>query len=110
MAVPRPRLVVAHLGGAANVATAFVAVNLATFDRLLPPYYAGNRLGLPGSMGDAFAANLVSPNRGLLVFSPVVLLAVAGLVVARRQRSFSLLDAVAACRVVPHLLAISAFR
>src|SRR5207248_10810034 len=68
-AVRRPRLLPAHLGGATAVAAAFVAVNLATFDRLLPPYYAGNRLGLPGSLGDAFAANLVSPNRALLVSS-----------------------------------------
>ncbi len=40
----------------------------------------------------ALAGHLVSPNRGLLVFAPVVLFAVAGMVVQLRRRSLDGLD------------------
>jgi hypothetical protein len=59
---------------------------------------------------EALAANVVSPARGLLVWSPVVLLAVAGVVSAIRSRTISSLDVLLAAWVAAHLLAVSMLR
>ena len=48
----------------------------------LQPYLDGNKVGLSSTFVESVAAQLVSPSRGLLIFSPIVLVAVAGLVIA----------------------------
>ena len=53
--------------------------------------------------------NLVSPARGLFVYSPVLLLALSGLVLALRQREERLLSACFATIVVLHWLVVSRF-
>lgn len=70
--------------GAGLVLAAFLALNLATWKRPLPPYYeAGRIVGLPEPV--ALAGGLVSPSRGLLVFLPwLAVLVAAG--VARWRR------------------------
>ncbi len=79
---------------AALFAAIGVAINFAWFGHplgavpLLESLHPGVH-GVSGSMGDdplrAAAALLVSPSRGLLVFSPVVLVAVAGIHGVRRE-------------------------
>lgn len=67
-------LVIGGLAGALGV----VAINLASFGMPLIPYYSG-KLGLHPAFFEALAGSLVSPNRGLLVFCPVFILALAGI-------------------------------
>jgi hypothetical protein len=62
----------------------FVAHSRATFGTLLPSYFQPRRLGA-GHAVEALLANLVSPSRGLVVYAPVVLLAVVLLFVYRRH-------------------------
>jgi hypothetical protein len=95
--------------GAAAVLSLFVAVNLATYGSLLPPYYAAQRLGNTPHLLEALAGNLVSPGRGLLLFSPVLGLAAVGVVLKLRARTFDGLDLVLAGSVIGHWLAISSF-
>ena len=63
---------------------AFVAFSWYEFGELLPPYY---RLGLEGGAfsAEALAGLLVSPSRGLLLFSPLLLAAWAARPLARRD-------------------------
>jgi hypothetical protein len=72
------------IGGAA-AALPFVAVNLATWGRPQSPYVDSGRAGLSGDTLEGMAANLVSPNRGLLVFTSLTLLSVVGFVLCLRQ-------------------------
>lgn len=102
------RWLLAYLGGLLGVLAVFAAVNLLSYGRLLPPYYSAGRISLHPAYREALAANLVSPARGLLVFSPVVLLAVAGLVLRARAREVRALDLVVAGCVVAQLLVVSA--
>jgi len=106
----------ALLGGAAAVVLPWFVVNAVAFGTLLPPYHRGK---LPQSTGqasfalhadylEALAANLVSPARGLLVHTPLVVLAVFGLVLT--PRTLRPLDRVLAACVVAHLLVISGLR
>ena len=108
MLVSHRRLFMPFAAGAVAVAAPFFVVNLASFHRVLPPYYAGGRLD-PLPNPEALAANLVSPSRGLLVFSPILLLAVAGLILKVRRGRLDGIDvAVAAC-AAGQLVVVSTF-
>jgi len=61
------------LGGLA-IAIPFCLYNLAVFDALLPAYYLPERLEPgDGHFGQALVGNLVSPGRGLFVYTPMLL-------------------------------------
>ena len=95
--------------GAAAVLSLFVVVNLTTYGSPLPPYYAAQRLGNTPHLLEALAGNLISPGRGLLLFSPVLGLAVVGVILKLRTRTLDGIDFVLAGSVVAHWLAISSF-
>ncbi len=76
-----------YVVGAAAVAVPWCVVTVVTYGSLLQPYGDVNRLGVHDEFGEALAANLISPGRGLFVFSPIALLAVAGAVHVVRSRS-----------------------
>lgn len=50
----------------------FIAYSWSNFGQLLPNYFAANRLSFQ-SFWTAFAGNLLSPSRGLLVYVPVLI-------------------------------------
>ena len=106
-----PRRLRAMVLASSSVLAAFVAWNLYDFGALLPAYY------LPGAQPRApwsevpwaLAGHLVSPNRGLLVFSPVVLLAAVGIVTQVRRRSVDAFDVALLVVLCAHFAAISWF-
>jgi hypothetical protein len=103
------RQLIPFVSGAACSLAIWVAVNLWAYGQLLAPYYSLGRAGFGGGMFGRLAEDLVSPNRGLLIFSPVVVLSVAGAVLAFRGRG-PLPRAFVACLVLAvcgHLLAVS---
>src|SRR5262249_49391806 len=75
----------------------------------LPPYYAAGRLGGNPAFFEALARHLVSPGRGLLVFSPVLVFAGLGVALKIRLRRFTALDASLVAVVLLHWIAISSF-
>ena len=88
----------------------FMLFSYHVFGRLIPPYYGAGRLDFR-HFGEALAGNLVSPNRGLFVFTPLFLGSVYGMywsfktktVDARFYRLLSLM-------AVFHWVLISTFR
>ena len=108
MVVARRRLLLPYIGGAAVVLVPWFLVNAAVYNRVLSNYY------MPGAQGggnpdfvEAVLANLVSPARGLLVFSPVLGLAVAGTVLLLRRRAVRSLDVAVWVTIAGHLALIS---
>lgn len=86
----------------------WIVYNLVVYDLPLPPYY------LPAShdsraMGEALLGNLFSPARGLLIYSPVVLLALPGFMRSLRERSERWLHVAFAASIVLHWLAVARF-
>ena len=61
------------------VAVPFVAFNWAVYHSALPPYYLASKIGHGASFAEASVGTLVSPGRGLFVFSPILLLSVYGM-------------------------------
>ncbi len=97
-----------YLAGLLGVLALFVAVNVAAYGEVLPHYFSARRISLHGDYLEALAANVVSPARGMLLFSPVVALSVAGVFIALRRRSAGPLHLVALGCVVAQLLVVSA--
>jgi hypothetical protein len=93
------------------VAIPFCAYNLSVYDSVFPPYYRAERI-VPASADlffEALAGNLISPARGLFVFSPVFLLSGYGFVLewkAARERAMAVLLLSA---MVLHWLVVSSF-
>ncbi|MHB8967058.1 MAG: hypothetical protein ACYC5A_08155 [Thermoleophilia bacterium] len=91
------------------LAIPFFAFNYSVYGSITSPYYSADRLigRNPGTIVSALAGNLVSPARGLFIFSPVLLLAIIGIVMKIRKRQFKRLDYILAAIVLLHWLAIS---
>ena len=93
------------------VAVPFVAVNLAAYGTVLTPYYAGTRLGNEVTIGfaESLLVHLVSPSRGLLVYTPMFLLVPAGLWIKRRAGELASLDVAVTVVIVGHWLVIARY-
>ena len=91
--------------------TPFLLFSYNQYGQFLPPYYQPGRLGqaAPFSFGNALLENLISPSRGLILYDPVVLLAVLGLVIRIRMRKVNDLDLLIAIFVCAQWIVIAAY-
>ena len=69
--------------GALPVAVVFLTINVWIYGTILAPYFYGTRgsagsLSLHGRLGEALLGDLVSPARGLFVYTPVALFSLLG--------------------------------
>lgn len=87
------RYFVRYLLWAAVVAVPFVLYNWSIYHALLPPYFTLYHASSLDSFVTGAIGTLFSPSRGLLIFSPVLLLSFAGVIVAIKRRTFQRLDA-----------------
>jgi hypothetical protein len=100
----------AYLLGAALVALPFCLHNWSTYGALLPPYYLPGRLEPgEGHLGEALVGNLVSPGRGLLVYSPIALLALLSFARRAWRRELQAHEVLFAGVLGAHWVAISSF-
>jgi len=91
------------------VAAPFIWVNLRLYGAVLPPYFAASRIGLSPTVGEALLGNLVSPARGLLIFSPILLLAPLGILLRARRRQLDALDVALLLIIFLHWVVISTY-
>lgn len=85
----------------------YVLINLSTYGSVQSAYFSPGRLFGSPTFFEALAGNWVSPNRGLLIWSPVLVFAAVGVAVARRAGTFDVLHAAAVVAIVLHWLVIS---
>jgi hypothetical protein len=87
----------------------FAIYNYSIYQALLPPYFAANRIFISPYFAEAFVGNLISPSRGLLIWSPIFLL--SGLGAIKSLRSFSIKDInlYFVVIIIAHWIAISSF-
>lgn len=90
-------------------ALVFFAVSFWDYGQLLPPYYRPSRLSGTETFGEALLGNLISPGRGLLVFSPWLLGLPIGAIACARRLLREPLFWLAATWALLHLLAISGY-
>lgn len=96
--------------GAAVVVGAFLMMNWFTIGQWLPDYYHGaGARSISARMGEALAGHLVSPSRGLLIASPILLLFPLGVWLRIHRRRFGLLEGLLLASVLLHWVTISAW-
>lgn len=95
--------------GVAAAAGAFLLASWALVGRALPDYYSAGRLEVGGWFAEAVLANWWSPSRGLLLASPVLVLAVPGAVLAWRDRERRSLVVALWASVAAVTVSVSAF-
>ncbi len=86
----------------------FIIYSWNHFGQLLPNYYKASRLSF-SHFGEALAGNLISPSRGLFIFTPVLLFVFYLLARYRKQIAFPRLVWLSLITIVFHWLAVSAF-
>lgn len=91
------------------IAIPFFVFNWLIYDSLFSPYYLPQRLGSHAHFFEALAGNLVSPARGLLVFSPLFLFSGYGILLKLKRKHLELLDYALLLIIILHWIAISSF-
>jgi hypothetical protein len=86
----------------------FFIYNLNIYGNILPAYYGTERLNINLTFLQAIFANLISPNRGIFIFSPVLILSIAGIFYKLKQNKDPL-DKFLIVIIVLHLLVVSSF-
>lgn len=107
IAVSHRRRLPPHLVGLASVLVPLAIVNMHLYGAVLPPYYRSGAQGSNPHFLTALAGNLISPARGLFVFSPILLLAVVGAWRRLAGHSASPLDICVWTTIFAHWLLIS---
>jgi hypothetical protein len=91
------------------VGALFITWSLSTFGSILPRYFQQRRFSLD-RFPEAVAGHLVSPNRGLFVFAPILLLSLVGIyLVVRRRSSYHPFFPFLAAYCIVQLLVVSTF-
>ncbi|MDD3926895.1 MAG: hypothetical protein PHT33_09580 [bacterium] len=95
--------------GMIAVAVPFILFNLSVYHSILSPYYLPQRIGDNMVFVTALAGNLISPARGLFVFSPILLFSLYGIMNKIKSKRFDDLDIVLVTIIVLHWFVISSF-
>jgi len=106
----RRRQLPAFLLGGAAVGIPFLVHSFTTYGSWLPPYYLPQRLSPgEGHLLEALAGNLVSPARGLLVYSPIFAFALAAWGIGAVRRRLTATEKALGLVVLGHWVSISSF-
>ena len=100
--------------GGAPVAAVFVGMNEWMYGTLAAPFFFASRahtasLGLHHRLGEALLGNLISPSRGLLVYTPIVLFSLAGVYLWIRDKPYRRLGLYVGAAFAAHYLLMSSY-
>ena len=102
------------------IAIPFFLFNLSVYRALLPAYYRPAETGattyaVPNMVGgnprllEGLIGNLVSPSRGLFIFSPILLFSIYGVMVKIRNAQFDRLDGCVLGIMILHWILVSSY-
>jgi len=97
-----------YIGWSLLIAVPWIAYNFAVYHSVLPPYYSQEAFSQSTRFAEGLLGNLFSPSRGLLVFSPVLIFALSGFVLALREQEQRGLHIAYGAIVVAHLIIVGA--
>ena len=105
------KLALTYFIAGAVILGGFFLLNLSIYQNILSPYYLYYSNILSGSgfpnFFEAMAGNLISPGKGLLIFSPVLIFSGIGVYMKIKMKNFSKLDASLLIIFVLYFIAIS---
>jgi hypothetical protein len=99
----------AYLIGVFTVIIPWVLVTTHSYGTPLQHYLQESNVGVSSTFFESVAAQLISPSRGLFIFSPIVLVAVAGALIAWRRKAVTPLEVLSVVAIPGYLIAIALF-
>jgi hypothetical protein len=96
-----------YLAWAAVVAIPFIAYSLTTYHSILPSYYQGFALLSGATFFEALIGHWVSPSRGFLIYSPILILAIIGIGLTIKRRQWQHVDGLLFGIIVAHWIVVS---
>jgi len=94
---------------ASAIGIPFLIYNYSIYHCLLSPYYFPRAHGMSANFLEALAGNLVSPARGLFIFSPILLFSIYCMILKARRGEISKLDWFLIAILLAHWMTISFF-
>lgn len=101
------RVIFAYTLGIATLILPFIYLSYKLYGEPLPPYFQSSRLRIRPDFWAVFTAQLISPSRGFLVFTPIFIFSLIGFVKNLRVKKDLLISITLANIIFFHLLAIS---
>jgi hypothetical protein len=92
VAIQYRRYLLHYLLWAMIIAVPFLFFNFSIYHSLLSPYYSPQKIGSNPDFFEALAGNLISPARGLFVFTPILLFSIYGVVLRIKNNQADKLD------------------
>jgi hypothetical protein len=99
----------AYVVGVLAVVIPWALVTYHYYGTPLQPYLQANKIGLSSTFFESLGAQVISPSRGLFIFSPIVLVAAAGVVIAYRRKSVTPLEVLCSVAIPCYLIATALF-
>lgn len=94
---------------AMTIVIPFLLFNLSIYHSFLSPYYMPQKIGSNPHFFEALAGNLISPARGLFIFSPTLLFSIYGIILKIQNASIQKLDYCLFSSLFLHWIVISSF-
>ncbi|MCX6842271.1 MAG: hypothetical protein NTX53_08330 [candidate division WOR-3 bacterium] len=109
VAIRYRRYLLRYLAWSLVVVVPFVWYDLWLYHSILPTYFAPSKVGAVAHLFEGLAGTLVSPSRGLFVYSPVFLFSICGVVLNLKKGKDRLFDLLLVAVATAHWLVISSF-
>lgn len=87
----------------------FLIFTVVIYDSPFSPYYDPSRIGTNTHFFEALAGNLISPSRGLFIFSPLLLFSLYGIFLKWKQKTIEKLDGILFSIMIFHWILISSY-
>lgn len=100
---------VRYLLWSAVIAVPYVINNWSIYQAVLPPYAQPQRIASSPYFGEALLGNLISPARGVLIFTPVLILSAFGIALKLKAHDFHALDGLLVAAIIGHWIVISSY-
>ncbi|MEW6608053.1 MAG: hypothetical protein AB1414_11480 [bacterium] len=96
-----------YILGTLIITIPFLIYNFSIYHNIISPYYLDSKICLSPYFFEALSGNLVSPSRGLFIFSPVLLFSIYGLVLKSKEKPFDILTLYIFMIIILHWIMIS---
>jgi len=101
------KFLVINIFSALLVFIPFFMLNFQIYGEILPSYFRVNQVGHAELFWEALLGNLISPARGVLIWSPIFLLCIFGIFLKIKEKNFNKLDGVVLVSIILHWIIIS---
>ncbi|MBK8399079.1 MAG: hypothetical protein IPL26_28050 [Leptospiraceae bacterium] len=95
------------LGIGGSIFFIFYLVNQSLFGTMIHPYYDFGKVGSEITFKEALVGNLISPGRGLFIYSPIFLFSIYGFYLKKKFESLSILDFAILLIILFHWIIVS---